>query len=155
MVSVRISILYKALIPSLMLAASVPAHAGDPSWVSPSKKTVFDQVYSIGCGPEPKIIKYTTESNNTKYQGTFWVKQFRGCSGPGKLNLDGYFEDSSVAVAGSTRKEWCKGSLKLALSKNDVGGTGVATWSAIKSAKQGYSCNATGKTFSVPLNFSL
>lgn len=151
----RMSVLYKALLSALLLVTAVPAKADSPDWVTskwvnPSGKTVFKQAYHIACGAAPKVISYKTESNGIKYQGKFWVKRIVGCP-TGRSSFYGYFEDFSVPSTSTAKREWCKGSLMMGMTGDEVADIGIAKWSNIKPAKKGYACKATGKTFSIDL----
>jgi len=150
------SILYKALLPALVLVTAVPAKADSPDWVTSkwvnsSSKTVFKQAYRIACGAEPRVITYGTESNGVKYQGNFWVKRVIGCPPSKRGSFYGYFEEISVPSTSTAKKEWCKGSLMMSMTGGEIDNIGIAKWSDIEPAKQGYSCKSAGKTLQINL----
>ena len=147
-------IMRKLLLLALILFSASPAISGVPVWSSRGGETQFDDVFGVGCNPDPakRVIRYRTQDAGVKYTGWFWVKESTGCRG--QTELSGYFEDRNVSSDG-TVQEWCAGSLTLTLSGNDIGAVGEATWSNIKRAKSDIPCKAVGKSYTVPLNFSL
>nr|WP_290222518.1 hypothetical protein [Trichocoleus desertorum] len=142
------------LLLGLILFSTSPAIAGIPSWSSRGGQTSFDDAFGGGCNSDPdkRVIRYRTQDAGVKYTGWFWVKKSTGCRG--QTELSGYFEDRNVSSNG-TLQEWCKGSLTLTLSGNDVGAVGKATWSNITRADSNIPCKAAGKSYTVTLNFSL
>ena len=149
MSSARMSIFCKALLPAFAVIAAAPAFADGINWVSRNQMTVFNDAYSRGCQSKPGVITYTTQSEDTKYRGRFFVKRVVGCP-TGRSSFLGYFEDFSVPSAKTNRREGCKGDLMMGMTGNSVEELGTVKWSNIKPVK-GYVCKSTGKTISITL----